>query len=271
MNCIICGSKCSYFFSKSYVDTEFYELMHDIGLVNYYKCDNCGFVLSKTHADMSDVVWSKLNNQFHHLIENREDKSHQPPYLEQALMISILGHNKIIDLSSMLDYAAGYGTLSKILNKYCKIQLPIYDPHVKNKAVDKYVEKSELSTYKTVINSAMFEHVISRKNLDDINNLCDLDGALIIHTVICENIPKDPNWFYLAPPVHTAFHTNKSMGILMKQWGYDFSIYCPPSKCWILLRGDLEDVKSKLWFINKEFQSEWFFCKKGFVDYWKGF
>jgi hypothetical protein len=84
-------------------------------------------------------------------------------------------------------------------------------------------------------------------------------------------VPKDPEWFYLKPPNHTAFHTNKSMEILMGQWGYAFSIYCPKSKCWVLVKRKECRIVEKLKALNQELQSEWFYFKDGFMDYWKGF
>jgi len=80
---------------------------------------------------------------------------------------------------------------------------------------------------------------------------------------------KDPEWFYLAPPVHTAFHTNKSMGLLMEQWGYEASIYSPKSKCWVLLREDESETARCVESINQRLQSAWFHYKRGFMDYWK--
>ena len=61
------------------------------------------------------------------------------------------------------------------------------------------------------------------------------------------------------------------MNILMKQWGYHSSVYCPQSKCWILLRSDSQRIPELLESINKELQTEWFHYKVGFMDYWKGF
>jgi hypothetical protein len=92
-----------------------------------------------------------------------------------------------------------------------------------------------------------------------------------LHTVICERVPKDPDWFYLRPPVHTAFHTNRSMGILMEQWGYRASIYSPKAKSWILLKQPQPDLGTRIKALNWELQSEWFLHKDGFMDYWKGF
>ena len=92
---------------------------------------------------------------------------------------------------------------------------------------------------------------------------------MIINTVICENIPQNENWFYMDPPVHCAFHTNKSMSILMLQWNYEASIYCPSAKSWVLIKKAKSNIKEKIESINKELQTEYFIYKKGFVDYWK--
>jgi hypothetical protein len=92
-----------------------------------------------------------------------------------------------------------------------------------------------------------------------------------LHTVICENIPYDENWFYLEHPVHCAFHTNKSMNILMKQWGFVSSIYSPQAKFWVLFKEEPKDLDVKISYVNTLFQHEILIYKKGFVDYWKGF
>ena len=120
----------------------------------------------------------------------------------------------------------------------------------------------------------MFEHVLEREHLDYVNNLVDSDGVLMLHTVVCENIPANPNWFYITPMVHTAFHTNKSMNILMEQWGYSDSIYSPQAKSWFLFKKDspvIQDLENKVSHINRELQTKYFFYKNEFMDYWKGF
>ena len=273
MKCMICNSKTKYYFSKTYSEHPFDEFMRDIGSVDYYKCSNCGFVFSKTHIDLDPQRWAKLNDQFHHYFEDpkTEKKVNHPPYAEQSIMLMLLGNNRIVDIEDMIDYAAGYGTLSRILEKYFQISLPIFDPYIQDGDNSRYIGKENLRTYKTVVNSAMFEHVLSRDDLDQVNGLVKSDGCLILHTVVCETVPKDPDWFYLRPPVHTAFHTNKSMAILMDQWGYRSSIYCPRGKCWVLLKRRTETIKEQISDLNKELQSDWFYYKDGFMDYWKGF
>lgn len=272
MKCIICNSESEYYFSKKYTESPFDDFMKDIGAVDYYRCSYCGFVLSKTHSELDKKAWNNLNERFHHYLEDiqTEVDINQPPYAEQALMISILGKNGIIDTDSMVDYAAGYGSLSNILSKYLNIDLPISDPYIQKEGSN-YIHESMLTAYKVVINAAMFEHVIKRYSLDRINNLVDHDGCLIIHTRVSGYIPNDPNWFYLNPPVHTAFHTNRSMQLLMDQWDYCASIYCLPARCWVLLRDRGEEINEKINLINQELQSQWFYYKKGFVDFWKSY
>jgi hypothetical protein len=137
-----------------------------------------------------------------------------------------------------------------------------------------YVKEGHLQKYKLVINSAMFEHILERKHLDEVNDLVDFDGTLMLHTLVCEKVPTDPNWFYIKPIVHTAFHTNKSMEILMKQWNYVASIYSPQAKSWFLFKKDspfIYDLEHTIEKINRELQKKYFYYKNGFVDYWKGF
>jgi len=273
MQCLICGSETKYYFSKIYSEHPFDKFMRDIGKVDYHKCKNCGFVISKTHAELDLDRWVKLNSECHDYFENtsEEKKGNQPPYAEQALMLLLLGRHEIVDVENWLDYAAGYGTLSRILERYFQLHLPIFDPYVRDGEASRYIHELNVGTYGTVINSAMFEHVLSRDHLDEVNRLVAPDGCLVLHTVVCETVPRDPDWFYLRPPVHTAFHTNKSMGILMEQWGYLCSLYCPKSKCWILLKTRDPQIPDKIKSLNEEFQSDWFYFKDGFMDYWKGF
>ena len=55
----------------------------------------------------------------------------------------------------------------------------------------------------------------------------------------------------------------------MNQWGYKSSIYCPMAKSWVLLRKDDFFDKQLIKKINNEFQFQYLYYKKGFMDYWK--
>lgn len=274
--CLICGTPTHYYFSKTYENYPGSPFPEPL-TVDYCRCGHCGFVLSRTHQAMSPKVWSALNTSWHHHYENhRENKvSNAPPYAEQALALKMLACNGVLDLNAALDYAAGYGTLSKFLAKYFGARLRIFDRYVQDAGTDgDYVAEQDLSRYGLVINSAMFEHVLDRAALDEVDRLVASDGALMLHTVICERVPRDPNWFYLGPMVHTAFHTNRSMELLMAQWGYAASVYSPLAKSWWLFKAGhpaLDRLEAIVEAINAEVRMKYFLYKPGFVDYWKGF
>jgi 2-polyprenyl-3-methyl-5-hydroxy-6-metoxy-1,4-benzoquinol methylase len=261
--CFICKQTSQFYFRKQF---------NEFGLdkADYYKCPDCGFVYSRTHSEMDVSKWEKLNLVFHETIEapGYVSATNQPPYIQQALMLNTLLKNDIITLDNCLDWGSGYGTLSQVLSKYFGIVIYNYDKYMMPH--QNYLSSSEIARkkFKTVINSAVFEHVTHRRFLDEINSYVSGDGCFIFHTVVCEEIPKDPDWFYLLP-VHCAFHTNKSMEILMKQWGYAASIYCPTAKMWVLFKNKRKDIESIVKSINAEFQTNYLYFKRGFVDYWK--
>jgi hypothetical protein len=130
MRCIICQSKSELFLTKDFDKTPYGFMMKDVGLVDYYKCCSCGFTMSKTHVELDNNRWVKLNSDFHHYIENNASSTNQPPYIDQAIMLMLLQKNKIINLDNAIDFAGGYGTLSKILKKYLNLNLAVYDPYV---------------------------------------------------------------------------------------------------------------------------------------------
>ena len=278
MKCIICDSA-----AKSYFTTDFSvhfggRFRDQLNKSEYYKCSNCGFTFSKNVYEMDYNSWCELNLKAHSEFESQNVKSrltNQPPYLAQAAMINMLIEDRIIGggSSDILDYAGGIGSLARILSRYYHREILVYEDYMNefnNDGCVKYINKDQLQRYDVVINSAMFEHITKREHLEHINSLVRDDGVLIIHTLIRENIPKNPNWFYIAP-VHCSFHTNKSMQILMDNWGYTHSIYSPISKCWVLFKKDNENcdkLEQYVESINNLLQEEYLFYKVGFVDYW---
>lgn len=268
MNCIICAEKMNYYFSKKYTEKPFCDWLKE--KIDYYRCDNCGFVHSQSHQQMPTEKWQQLNHNFHKLIE--EDNSlntwgNQPPYYAQAITIAMLNKFGLIDASNSVDYASGIGRLGTILNDLFSLRLRSFDPFF-GETTPVFLENEK---FKLVVNSAMFEHVLSREDLEGPYEILSNSGCLMIHTLVCETVPLDPHWFYLRPPVHTAFHTNKSMNILMHQWGFKSSIYSPQAKSWILFKDDAAMINKSIDMANQYIGCNWFICRDGFVDYWKGF
>jgi hypothetical protein len=271
---MICGADTAFYFSKRYATLPPGSPFPVLD-VDYGRCGQCGFVASRTHKQMPPEHWVALNAAFHHSVEAGNEGINQPPYADQALAMLLLARNGVLDLADSLDYAAGYGTLSRFARKYFDVKVRIFDRYVTGgDDTLEYVDESALGRYGLVINSAMFEHVLERKDLDDVNALVADDGVLMMHSVVCERVPPDPNWFYLDPVVHTAFHTNASMSVLMEQWGYAASVYAPQAKSWFLFKKGspkLAGLERAIDRINAEVQAKYFVFKHGFVDYWKGF
>lgn len=265
MKCLVCGDEQEFYFEKQFNDC----WRKYIPYVQYFKCPNCGFVLSKTHKELDKNTWEALNLEVHIESENPETRvTNQPPYIQQAVMLDILAKNNIINMKDVLDYAGGYGTLAKILSKYFNLKTTVYEKYMtkeqKCKNV-KFINTLSNKKYDTVLCSAYFEHIVNREDIDNVVNCVSKKGVLVLHTVISDNVPQDGSWFYLTP-VHCAFFTNKSMDILMKDWGFVYSIYSPVSKYWVLFR---EKPKFDFEKINEEFQTKYLFEKEGFMDYWK--
>jgi hypothetical protein len=272
-NCLVCGSPSDFYFEKEYKPYAGWPFGESF-IARYHKCVNCGFTFSLTHQEMDRNTWQELNSSWHHAFESGAlgENINQPPYANQALATKLLAVNGLIDLTNSLDYAAGYGTFASILRKYFSENIYRYDPFVTGQTDDYCIESIGSKRYSLVVNSAMFEHILCREDIDSVNNLVADDGVMMLHTQIRQEIPKDPSWFYLEPHVHTAFFTNRAMDILLEQWGYSCSVYSPEARVWYFFKNKHsmnEQLASAIGKINRELQREYFYFKAGFMDYWK--
>lgn len=252
-----------YFFRKRF---DRYELEE----VDYLKCPECGFCASKTHFEMTAERWERLNEAFHSDSNQREDNPHNrnQRYFNQALMIKLMSRHGLLAEGEWLDWGCGVGSLARQLDGHFDLKLHTYDRYVTpqlNVLVDnELVGKG----YDLVVNTAVFEHVRDRATLNEIESYVSAGGALAVHTLVPEAVPENPNWMYLLP-VHCAFHTNKSMQLLMEQWGYGCSVYNEHAKLWVMFRDDASVVESKVNDLNRFVGWQYLHYKKGFMDFWK--
>ncbi|PMU05676.1 methyltransferase domain-containing protein [Aeromonas salmonicida] len=263
MKCIICGSLMSYFFTKEFNE---FNLTH----VDYWKCSYCGFCASKTHFEMSEKEWSGLNDAFHsktHFAEGNPYNRNQR-YFNQSLMLSLMAKQKLINVGKWLDWGCGVGAIAILLKDYFDFQLLTYDKFFTQNVNSVNINDLKQRSFDLVVNTAVFEHVRNRDTLEEIESYVSDTGCLAIHTLIPATVPKDPNWMYLLP-VHCAFHTNQSMGLLMRSWGYKCSVYNEHSKMWVLFRENADAVWPRVDKLNKSLGWRYLHFKDGFMDYWK--
>ena len=272
MNCLICSQKMHFYFSKSFTDRH-------LSNVNYYRCENCGFCISKTHAEMTPEEFSEVNADFHSRYlftdENPLDPCWKRRLQTQADVIADLCRFGLLDRSKLwLDYACGDGSLSELLATNHQLELLKYDRYLPEQS--SYLDIKDLASggFDFVITTSVFEHLTKREHFDEINMLVSADGVMGLHTMVREVVPQDPAWFYLHP-VHCAFHTNKSMEILFEQWGYRSSIYHVDSRIWFWFKSDpgrIEEIVRKAndrRNLLADSPSPYYEFKKGFADYWK--
>lgn len=267
MKCIVCNCKMEYFLTKTFN-------LYGLRDVEYWKCTFCGFVSSKTHCEMSEEAWEQLNVAYHESYQHKGYNSDDPHWVDrlhsQARVIDDAARFELINKNGKwLDYACGDGQLSTILRKNFGRELLNYDKFMPSG--NGFLDHADIvqRSFDFVITTSVFEHFTQRSHYDEVESLVAPAGVLGLHTLVCENIPQDPNWFYLLP-VHCAFHTNKSMSILLDQWGYSESVYNVESRLWLFFKPGSQDVGRILGEANQRQDAPQYIHKQnGFVDYWK--
>jgi hypothetical protein len=251
-----------FFFEKSFNN-------FNLDVVDYWKCIHCGFVYSRKHLQMDDISWRALNKYWHQENNNQKESPfhRHERHFSQAVLIFILYKAGLIQKGKWLDWGCGDGGVALQLYKHFDMSLNCYDPFIKSKI--NQISDIELipRSNSLVVNTAVFEHLRARDEVDAIESFVSEDGCFAIHTLVQGEIPKDPDWMYLLP-VHSIFFTNFSMQLLMQQWGYSCSIYNPIAKMWVLFRGKAENIREKIECLNSTLGWPAFHFKDGFMDYW---
>jgi hypothetical protein len=263
--CMICGGVSRRFFAKTF---------SSLGLssVEYFRCIDCGFVHSETHALMSDEEWGLLNESYHLSYQNLEHNPDDPRWLAridaQARFIADCADIGLIPQDRpWLDYAAGGGQLSYAVGRTSDYRLfnfdrfmPCPEPTLRDLPARK--------EFDFVISTSVFEHLRNRRDLDEVDSLVSDSGVMGLHTLVREHVPNDPDWFYLLP-VHCAFFSNKSMATLFQQWGYQSSMYDVESRLWLFFKRPYEEILPIVDSANKRPGRATLLFQKGFLDYWK--
>ena len=263
MQCMVCRSPMAYFFTKQF------DCL-DLGAVDYWRCPECGFCASKTHLEMSAERWERLNDHFHAETHHRTDNPYNrnQRYFNQALMLFLVRRVGIVKGGRWLDWGCGVGALAILLKEWFNIELLAYDAYCTPKV--NVIDGQDLlpGAFNLVVNTAVFEHIRRRATLDRVESYVHPGGCFAVHTLVREEIPKDPGWMYLLP-VHCAFFTNRAMQLLMDQWGYTCSVYNEHAKMWVLFPTKSGPVESRAGRLNGSLGWEYLHFKRGFMDYWK--
>ena len=271
MMCPICKEKMEFFFEKKYGKASHI----------FSRCVTCGMVINETVYKMTNKEW-KLINDWHkesqgvpkvdeYLWNKRLNRLNpQVDMLVELMQIGIIKPNM-----RCIDYAGGDALFARMVHDKCikneidpnKYKIGTYEKYMRFNSNEEYISEYDVlnSCFDIVISSAVLEHLIGRTEIDRFFDLVNEEGIVIFHTLICEEVPKDPNWFYIDEPVHCTLWTNEAMRKLYIEKGFQGCAYHVDSKMWIFLKlkDDYEYLKAK-----KRESKIWVFSK-GFVDYWK--
>jgi hypothetical protein len=265
MRCEICGGPTSYDFSKTFNAFNLTE-------VDYWRCGSCGFVLSRTHAEMSPDAWNELNVLCHQTYQGQDENALDPRWkarvaAQAAALSELAGATLLNPQGRWVDFGCGDGGLSDLCSEKYGLNLLKHDEYMA--AGDDYLAPAEMikGGFDFVISTSVFEHLTRRHQWDGIEALVSPAGALGIHTLVAEHVPNDPSWFYLQPP-HCAFFSNDAMARLFEDWGYRASIYNVAASLWVWFRSDPREVEKKVALLNRTASTPFLF-REGFLDYWK--
>lgn len=162
----------NFYFSKEFN-------VYNLKIVDYWKCRACGFVASKTHFDMEEKEWQKLNLRFHednNKLDNPYNRNQR--YFHQALMLHLMKKFGLLPSGKYLDWGSGTGRLSDRMETLFDMKIYNFDKYLK--LASNALPESQLVKrgYALVCNTGVFEHVRCRKTLDGIESFFPPKDAL---------------------------------------------------------------------------------------------
>lgn len=260
MNCFVCGGEMVPFMEKFFG-------MKNLDACEYVRCENCGLVIAKTLYEMPRSTWEALNRECHAAYQNTDTLDVDPNWLPrlkaQAEVLSELINFGVLDKNTRaVDYGAGDGKLSAFVSD--KNWLKKFDAYM-SRPNENYLRELTPASFDFVITCSVFEHLLGAQDVEKIFALLKSNGTAALHTLICEEIPRDPNWFYLQP-VHCTFWTNAAMQKIFTQYKFKACAYHVEARLWFMFR-DLEKF-SRLKTCAEKIFGTWVFAND-FVDYWK--
>ena len=263
--CMICDAPMVPHVTKDFAGT------NGLGKVDYTRCKLCRFVQSETVFRMPEERWSALNESGHGGYQGSDVNVDDPRWLERLqtqrdVIVQLKRYGALPDALPWVDWGAGDGKLLGMLAD-AGLTMDNYDAYMNGPGfLDCATMKPGL--FDLVISTSVFEHVRSLATLDEMEALVSPDGVFAIHTLVRDEAPADPDWFYYLA-THVAMHSNDSMHRLFARWNYRSSIYHVPSRLWFWFRDTAVDAFALACRGNADAGEEHFVAAEDFVSYWR--
>lgn len=246
----------------------------------FIRCPACGLVVNQTIYEMTEDEWMILNDG-HKDYQGTNENPVDPDWIRrlhaQADVIAGLARCGIVSTDcKAIDYGCGDGKLSEYINDSYRKQtgevlnsylVGKYDKYMCPEGADDYYSDNKVvpEAFDLVVSCSVFEHLKGMRDVENILSLVKEDGILATHVLVCEEVPQDPDWFYLLL-THCTIWTNKAMSKLYELNGYKGCAYHVESRMWFFFK-DIEKYKL-LQEIKGDISGTWVLSDR-FVEYWK--
>ena len=276
MKCFVCNGEMKPYFVKK-IEVKY---LPGLDTFEYVRCEHCGLTVSKTLYEMSHEEWSEFSYNAHKDYFNGVLKYEvlDPKWLRRIRRIDFQAglFAELLSLGvfqygwNTMDYGAGDGKLANEINDRTGVPwLKKFDEYMEPSG-EYYLTPEEVreGNFDFIVSSSVFEHLLgNRGEVEKIMELLKPDGIMGLHTLICEEVPQDPEWYYLLPvPVHCTLWTNKAMQIVYQKNGFIGCSYNVEAQMWLFFRNF--EAWKKLNEVKHQLHGTWIFSED-FVDYWK--
>jgi len=190
MKCKICKNESKKIFTQKVLSK--YD-------VDYYKCDNCGFIQTQKPFWLKEAYKEPINLEDTGIIERNLYFTE----LVSPIIKTVFGKN-----NTYLDYSGGYGIFSRLMiNKGIRVLWT--DPHTKNIFAKGFEYKNE--KIEAITCFECFEHF--DEPIKEIEKMLKISKNIMFSTTLqTEDIPKK-NWDYYGfeHGQHIAFYSKKTL------------------------------------------------------------
>jgi len=203
MKCKICGGNLNKVFSA--IVLKKYS-------IDYFKCDNCGFIRVEEPYWLEEAYKSPINVSDTGLVLRNLYLSRKVA----VLLYFLFGRNE-----KYLDYAGGYGLFTRLMRDI-GFDFYHYDPYTEN-LFAKGFEANIGKKYSAITTFETFEHFVNP--LEEIEKMLAFSENIVFTTELLSNeLPKPNEWWYygLEHGQHVSFYSFKTLSYIANKYGLYF-------------------------------------------------
>lgn len=217
--------------------------------VQYYSCNNCGFIQTEACYWLEEAYVNALNMEDTGILVRNE-------WLKNTC--SILFSKCFNPKAQYLDYAGGYGIFTRMMRDIGFNYF--WDDKFATNLLARGFEHKNNKKYEAITAFEVFEHL--NNPLDEIKEMLSYSNTIVFSTVLADDKTPDENWWYYAfeHGQHIAFYRLKTLRFIAKK--LNLNIASNASNFHILSDKKISDFQLKLFYRLAKYGFSKFFRKK---------